>query len=81
MTIPEAMLHGRPVLATRVGGAEDWIEDGATGWLCPAPTLELLADSLARAWRDRTRWPQMGQAARRAAKARYRPDGHLQLIS
>jgi len=36
MTIPEAMLCQRPVLATCVGGAEDWLADGRTGFLCPA---------------------------------------------
>ena len=29
MTLPEAMLRGRAVLATRVGGATEWIEPGA----------------------------------------------------
>ncbi len=81
MTIPEAMLHGRPVLATRVGGAEDWIEDGANGWICPAPTVELLGETLVRAWRDRARWAELGTAARRTAGARYRADDHLQLIA
>lgn len=81
MTIPEAMLHGRPVLATRVGGAEDWIEDGASGWLCPAPTIELLGESLTRAWGARSRWPDMGLKARTSARDRYRADDHLQLIA
>lgn len=81
MTIPEAMLHGRPVLATRVGGAEGWIDDGATGWLCPAPTFELLAASLTRVWQDRARWREMGAAARCSARERYRPDDHLHLIT
>ena len=25
-----------------VGGAEDWLRDGETGFLCPAPTLPLI---------------------------------------
>lgn len=59
----EAMAHARPVVATRVGGLADAIEDGVTGLLVePAglrATLErLLADSELRA--------RLGAAAREA---------------
>ncbi len=81
MTIPEAMLRGRPVLATCVGGAEDWITDGRDGFLCPAPTVPLLNAALQRVWADRARWREMGEAASAAARARYRPDDFLRLIA
>lgn len=81
MTIPEAMLCGRPVLATCVGGAEDWIDHARTGFLVPAPTVPLLADGLRGALAARSRWPELGRAAAAAAQARYRPEDYLQLIS
>jgi glycosyltransferase involved in cell wall biosynthesis len=81
MTIPEAMLAGRPALATCVGGAEKWIHDGETGYLCAAPTLELLASSVARAWRERSRWQEMGTKARSAAMQQYQPSDYLKVIS
>ncbi len=81
MTIPEAMLHGRPVLATRVGGAEDWIADQVDGYLCPAPTVELLATTLAEAWSDRAHWPIKASAAYASSHARYVATDHLQLIT
>jgi glycosyltransferase involved in cell wall biosynthesis len=81
MTIPEAMLCRRPVLATRVGGAEDWIVDGDTGFLCAAPTRELLGAALRRAWEARSHWRAMGEAAAVAAGNRYRPDDFLQIIA
>jgi glycosyltransferase involved in cell wall biosynthesis len=80
MTIPEAMLCERPVLATAVGGAEDWIVHGQTGFICPAPTLPLLSASLAEAWNARDRWKAMGRAAAAQAQAHYRPNDHLLLI-
>ncbi len=81
MTIPEAMLCQRPVLATCVGGAEDWIRAGTTGFLCPAPTVEALAATLRDACAAHAQWEDMGRHAATAAAAHYRPDDHLLLIS
>ena len=36
LTVAEAMWKGRPVVATRVGGIQDQIEDGTTGCLVDA---------------------------------------------
>ena len=80
MTIPEAMLRGRPVLATRVGGAEDWISAGKDGFLCAAATHADLVASLSEAWAERDRWKELGEAAARSAGMRYRPDDFLRII-
>ncbi len=81
MTVPEAMLSARPVLATAVGGAEDWLRDGVTGFLCPAPTVPLLAGTIRRALETRAQWREMGRAAAAEAGARQRPDDYLALIA
>jgi glycosyltransferase involved in cell wall biosynthesis len=81
MTIPEAMLCQRPVLATCVGGAEDWLHPGTTGFLCPVATLDELTRTLQTAFAARDRWPTMGRAAAQAAGARYQPDDYLQLLA
>jgi glycosyltransferase involved in cell wall biosynthesis len=81
MTIPEAMLRGRPVLATRVGGADDWIADGATGFICPAATVPLLGAALQRAWSARTTWPELGRQANLTARERYLPTDFHRLIA
>jgi len=81
MTIPEAMLRGRPVLATRIGGASEWIEPGQTGFLCPAASVELLAASLREAWDERGRWRELGAAAARRTRASYRPDDFRRVVT
>lgn len=81
MTIPEAMLCGRPVLATRVGGATDWIAEGETGFLSATPSLPDLVAALARALAARERWPAMGRAAAQAAQQFYRPADFRRLIA
>jgi glycosyltransferase involved in cell wall biosynthesis len=81
MTIPEAMLLGRPVLSTRVGGAPDWIEDGRTGYLCGERTVDAVAATLARAAADRDRLAGMGLEASRTASGRYRPEDYRRLVA
>jgi glycosyltransferase involved in cell wall biosynthesis len=80
LTTPEAMLRGRPVLATRVGGAEDWITHRENGFLCDAPAPELIARALAEAWEVRSQWPRLGAHAARSSSQEYRPDDYLNLL-
>ncbi|MEO8204545.1 MAG: glycosyltransferase family 4 protein [Chthoniobacterales bacterium] len=59
----EAMACGRPILATDVGGAAEWVRHDVDGFLCPAATLSVLSQSLAHAWSRRAQWQQMGNSA------------------
>jgi len=79
LAVLEAMMCGRPVLATDVGGNADVIEDGVTGWIADAATPRLLDAALERAWNDRPRWNEMGRRAHIAAKklAAADPQGSL----
>ena len=38
LTVAEAMWKGKPVVASAVGGIQDQIEHGVSGWLLPDPT-------------------------------------------
>ncbi len=69
----EAMHHGRPVLATRVGGVDDWIIDSENGFVCDAPEQRCLADAVRRAWNVRERWQEMGAKARKTVLSAYDP--------
>jgi glycosyltransferase involved in cell wall biosynthesis len=65
----EAMAHGLPVVATRVGGTPELVTDGVQGFLVPTDDAEALAravDRLATAPGLRAR---MGSSARRRAQA------------
>ena len=69
--IAEAMAHGKPVIATRVGGIPELITDGSSGFLVDRGdtgmmsnrVLELLSDSNARL--------RMGQAGRETVHAKF----------
>jgi glycosyltransferase involved in cell wall biosynthesis len=64
----EAMAHGRAVVATRVAGAEDLIDDGVTGLLVPPGDPLALRDALARLAHERGLAARLGAAARAVAE-------------
>lgn len=71
LTIVEAMMLRKPVLAHALGGPSETVTDGVTGWHMNAPSVEAFADGLIRAMRDRNRWPEMGERAREIALERF----------
>lgn len=74
LAMMEALLCGRPVLATPVGGVGDWISDGTDGFVCPDFSEESLKDTLRRAWAARAQWADMGLRAAASAAGRIDPD-------
>ena len=64
LTLLEAMAVGLPVLATRVGGNAEVIEEGVSGRLVPAEDPDALAAGMVAMCRDRAEWPAMGQVGR-----------------
>lgn len=70
-TILEAMASGLPVIATRVGGNGELVEDGRTGILVPAADPETLADALRRLAADPNRAGAMGRDGRETALRRF----------
>ena len=67
----EAMAHGRAVVATRVGGLVDAIEDGVTGLLVPPRDPAALRAALQRALDDPELRDRLGAAAREHAVAHF----------
>jgi len=63
LVMVEAMLCGRPVVATNVAGHAEVIEDGVVGFLADAPTVASVAKALERLWERRSEAEQMGKAA------------------
>jgi glycosyltransferase involved in cell wall biosynthesis len=63
LAVIEAMLCGRPVIATDVAGHAEVIEDGVTGFLADAPTVSSMANALERFWARRAEAKKIGAAA------------------
>jgi glycosyltransferase involved in cell wall biosynthesis len=70
----EAMSCAIPVVATRVGGSAEALEDGVTGRLVPAENPEALAAGLAEALLERAPAARRAETARANVLARHAMD-------
>jgi len=71
LTLLEAMATALPVVATRVGGNPEVVEEGATGLLVPARNPHELANALRRLLDDRNMAERMGVAGRLRVERRF----------
>ena len=62
MALLEAMAAGKPVVATRVGGNPELVEEGKTGMLVTAEDAEELAASLVKMLEEPTILHLLGRA-------------------
>jgi glycosyltransferase involved in cell wall biosynthesis len=70
----EAMVRGRPVIATNVGGCGEIISDNIEGFVAANATVQDIDEALERAWSQRHRWVEVGDNARARALAFIPPD-------
>lgn len=69
--IIEAQAAGIPVVATRVGGVVDIIEDGKTGILIPPKDPDALAGAIVKVLKDRSAMQKITINARRNVEERF----------
>jgi L-malate glycosyltransferase len=67
MTILEAMAHGLPVVAPRVGGIREIVEEGVDGFLVDGRDPKAFARKCLLLQRDEALWKRMSLAAREKA--------------
>jgi L-malate glycosyltransferase len=70
----ESMAAGLPVVATRVGGSPEIVEDGVCGLLVPPADAEALAGAICRLLEDKALANRLGQAARQRVLSCYSLD-------
>jgi sugar transferase (PEP-CTERM/EpsH1 system associated) len=71
VTLLEAMACGVPVVATKVGGIPEVVQDGVNGALVPASNAQALAEALGRYVDERARVRAHGAAARETIERHY----------
>ncbi|NQT46803.1 MAG: lipopolysaccharide heptosyltransferase II [Candidatus Omnitrophica bacterium] len=73
-TIVEAMACGVPVVATKVGGVVDIVEDGVNGILVPPADPTSMADAIMRFHNDKEAAGSMVRSARKKVEEEYTLD-------
>ncbi|TKJ30486.1 hypothetical protein CEE39_08195 [bacterium (candidate division B38) B3_B38] len=71
MVAVEAMACGLPVVASRVGGLQEIVEEGATGFLVEPMDYQTMADRLETLCRSEKLRESMGKAGRKRAEELY----------
>lgn len=80
MAMLEAMAHGLPVIATRVGAIPEAVTDGVEGYLIDPGDIAALADRIMRLAADPELRRRMGRAARARAEAAYGLDAMVEQL-
>ncbi|NOZ64447.1 MAG: glycosyltransferase family 4 protein [Caldiserica bacterium] len=73
VSVAEAMAAGKPVIATRVGGIPEMIEEGKTGFLTAPGDWRNLAEKISFLLKNEDLQKEIGRKAREKAKALYYP--------
>ena len=73
----EAMSHGVPVVASRIGALQETVVDGETGLLAEPGNVADLAEKLERVWSDASLAIRLGCGGRRRAEEQYTDGAHL----
>src|SRR5690606_1639192 len=67
LTVVEAMLMMKPLIALKLGGPSETIIDGVTGWLIEESTPEAYFLGMVAAFEKRNQWSQIGKNGRKHA--------------
>lgn len=74
LAVVEALICGRICVTTDLGRNRELIDEGETGFIAAAPTVELFDQALEQAWQTREQWQSMGGHARERIRQRYGKD-------
>jgi glycosyltransferase involved in cell wall biosynthesis len=69
--ILESMAAGKPVIATKVGGSMETVQEGVTGYLVPPADSRALADRMVTLFRNPERARAMGAAGRKVIQEKF----------
>ena len=80
-SVMEAMAAGKPVIASRIGGLPELVEDGETGFLVAPGDAAMLGDTLDRLASDPLVRRRLGESGRVRALEWFSPDRHYESLA
>jgi len=75
---PEALIHGKAVIASRVGGLPEIIDDGKTGILIPPSNIDSLANAMVDLARDNNKRESIARQGQLYAQNHLRFDQRME---
>jgi glycosyltransferase involved in cell wall biosynthesis len=76
----EAMGHGLPVIAPRIGALPYTVTDNVTGILFETGQVDALAGAMRRLWHDPGLCRQLGAAGRQRVKTEFDEASHMRCL-
>jgi glycosyltransferase involved in cell wall biosynthesis len=76
LSILEAMAHGKPIVASRIGGIPELVRDGTTGLLFDPGDVVQLSEKVRTLLVDRSRREVFGRNARKTVENEYSLEEH-----
>lgn len=76
LVVSEAMSHRLPVIASRIGGLPEFVEDGVTGLLFEPGNAAELAEKIRTLWENPDLCARLGHAGRRKAEREYNEEAY-----
>ena len=73
LAVVEAMICGRPVITTDVGGNTEWIREGREGFIAGGANIAAIDEAMERAWQSMDDWDKIGLSAHRRAMELHDP--------
>jgi glycosyltransferase involved in cell wall biosynthesis len=70
------MAHGKPIVASRIGGIPELVRDGSTGLLFEPGDVSQLSESIRKLLADRHSREALGRNARRIVEIEYSLQAH-----
>ncbi|HEX6444981.1 MAG TPA: glycosyltransferase [Streptosporangiales bacterium] len=80
LAVLEAFASARPVIAARMGGLPEIVDEGIDGELVPAEDVDALAEAVTRLTGDPERAAAMGRNGRAKVERRFAPAAHARAI-
>ena len=80
MSVLEAMAHGKSIVASRIGGLPEQVEDGVTGLLFEPGDVKQLSAAMTAIWSDADLRCKLGYAARQRAESQFSLECHCRAL-
>jgi glycosyltransferase involved in cell wall biosynthesis len=80
ISIVEAMAHGKPVIASNIGGMLSIVDDGMNGLLFEVGNSHALASKLNMLWEDDNLYEKLSRGARETYEKVMSPEVHYDLL-